>query len=247
LGHADRPECAPAYLRDLVDRIHAIDPYHPVMLTNFNPDVFQMYAAIPDVYSTNNFPVSWHPVSIVADWLDSARLSMRTGEPLWSCLQAFGGSSDHPAMPTPAEIRCMTYLALNHGATGIQYFRFEFEHLRGTAGSIQTPELWNEMVLLAGEMAVLAPAVLAGTHLEDPPVCADGAMDCAAFVLDDVTWLSAVNASETGRTVDFSVPVPQGRAEAPFETAPTVTSTAAGFRDVFGPWQAHVYRYPSPP
>jgi hypothetical protein len=52
----------------------------------------------------------------VATRLDTVAASLPSTKQLWLVLQAFGGQGHWSHPPTPAQLRCMTYLGLQHGA-----------------------------------------------------------------------------------------------------------------------------------
>ena len=53
----------------------------------------------------------------VARRLDTVATMLDPRKQLWLVLQAFGGHGHWARAPSPAELRCMTYLGLQHGAT----------------------------------------------------------------------------------------------------------------------------------
>ena len=73
-------------------------------------------------------------------------------ETIWIVPQCFGGGEGSKREPTAREQRVMTYLALLHGARGIQYF------IRKPPSSFpKSPEMWAECSTLALEAAELTP------------------------------------------------------------------------------------------
>jgi len=76
-------------------------------------------------------------------------------KPLWIVPQAFGGGDWWPREPTAQEQRVMTYLALIHGARGVQYF------IRSPSIDFpKSPVMWGECGRLALQTAELTPALL---------------------------------------------------------------------------------------
>jgi hypothetical protein len=80
---------------------------------------------MPDIY-----PVTAKrdaPLTTIAGYVDEARRVHGKGPACWPFIQTFGGPTTDGgkwALPTPQEVRCMTFLALAHRATGILYFSY---------------------------------------------------------------------------------------------------------------------------
>ncbi len=75
----------------------------------------------------------------------------------WACIGA-GDPNDPRSMPTPAEVRNMTYQALCAGAAGVLYYAFN-EYWEGSTcvdlGDLNDPNmaaLWNELTTIAAEL-----------------------------------------------------------------------------------------------
>jgi len=60
--------------------------------------------------------------NILRDLDGASQALRRAGKPFSMTLQFMGGSGSWPRGPTSAEIRMMTYLSINGGATGVIYF-----------------------------------------------------------------------------------------------------------------------------
>ncbi len=76
-------------------------------------------------------------------------------KPVWVVPQAFGGNEWWLREPDPREIRAMTYMAIIHGATGIQYF------IRNGPNSFpKSTAMWDECGAIALEIAELTPDIL---------------------------------------------------------------------------------------
>ena len=81
----------------------------------------------------------------------------KTQKPFFIVLQCFGGGEGWQRSPTGAEMRVMAYLALIHGALGLQYFA------RSPADVFPSnPSAWNEVRKVALEVAELSQAIAGG-------------------------------------------------------------------------------------
>lgn len=141
-GPGDDPALAVAAYR-LVKRL---DPRHPVSLVLNCRDSSPSFLDATDIMMTDVYPIGIDTTrcnatfgvcgcdgcegrpSDVAHRLDHYRRSwppaLRHRMPIWIVLQAFGGEHHWSRLPTPQEIRLMTYLALMHDANGIFYWLY---------------------------------------------------------------------------------------------------------------------------
>ena len=109
----------------------------------------------------------------------AARSLAKTKKPFFIVLQCFGGGEAWQRSPTAAEMRMMAFLALIHGAVGIQYFA------RSPADVFPvSPSGWNEVRRVALEVAELTPALAAGksSHRSSPKISGNASwVETAAF------------------------------------------------------------------
>ncbi|NUQ62145.1 MAG: hypothetical protein HUU20_06635 [Pirellulales bacterium] len=141
--------------QDYYARIHRSDGYHPVMVnySSFIPDGDQ-YVDWCDILATDPY---WSPpaadntrttpnhVSKVC-WMTNRR-AMAHRQPVWQILAGplWSGCRKRPL--NDAELRCQTYLAMVHRATGIFFFAYS---------SVRPPN-WATFRQLGAELKELAP------------------------------------------------------------------------------------------
>jgi hypothetical protein len=117
------PEVLAAYRR-----LKRADPSHPVGLVHSMFEAISIFRDCADFTMPDVYPVTAErdaPLASVARYVDEARRVHGEGWPCWPFIQAFGGPDTDGgkwALPTPREVRCMTFLAVAHGATGVLYF-----------------------------------------------------------------------------------------------------------------------------
>jgi hypothetical protein len=119
-------------------------------------------AASIDVAAPYLYPVPYQPVSSVGDAVARARAAVKGTRPVLPILQLFAWKPDD-RYPTPAELRCMTMLALVEGASGIGYY--SYGHVTGrpkTTIAEAQPGLWNCVRALNREVSELGPKLIAG-------------------------------------------------------------------------------------
>jgi hypothetical protein len=145
----------PARLVEAYNFIKDLDPYHPITMVFCIPDRAAEYVDAMDIMMADPYPIPNGPVTTVSDWADQLNQVVNFGMPLWIVPQAFGGGELWAREPSAREERAMTYLALVHGATGIQYFI-----RRPSIGNPISPSLWSECRRLALEAQELTPVLL---------------------------------------------------------------------------------------
>lgn len=104
---------------------------HPGVLTAvamLRPQMVETYRNAADVFMIDPYPVPNMPMTWLSDSLAEAARHV-SKERLWAVIQAFGGEKyvkdGWPRQPTYEEMRCLTYLAVIHGAHGVFYFSYQ--------------------------------------------------------------------------------------------------------------------------
>jgi hypothetical protein len=106
------------------------------------------------------YPVPYQPVGTVGDAVERARIATKGSMPLLPILQLFRWDAK-TRYANPEELRCMVYLSLIEGATGIGYY---------TYGSVKDPakadpeaiKTWESMKDLNKEVSELGAALIEG-------------------------------------------------------------------------------------
>ncbi|MBC7328129.1 hypothetical protein H5T87_08450 [bacterium] len=112
-------------VREFTSLVKKVDPEH-ITFVNEVPGAVSGYAGIGDITGTDPYPIGAEtPKSLagVSEAVDSA-VKASKGKPVWAVIQAHRQPppNSNNRYPTPEEIRCMSYLALNHGARGILFY-----------------------------------------------------------------------------------------------------------------------------
>ncbi|MFA5863508.1 MAG: sugar-binding protein [Phycisphaerae bacterium] len=135
------------------------DPRHPTLVTLWTAMLYEHFGKITDILAIDPYPgFPGGILSRVSTYTEEAHRAVRGRKPVIVVIQAFGEPIGNPKglLPTPAEIRCQTYLALVKEARGILFFSYSYNGPMKTAH----PEHWKEMKRLATEMRVLAPILV---------------------------------------------------------------------------------------
>jgi len=195
---------AKEFLRDVYAAMRRGDPFHPCFISFNTPDLIDYYAGSFDVMGTHCYPGYGprgmiRPMTMVADYVEGMRKASRGKIPFIFAPQLllFG----EPACPIPfREERCMTHLALIHGAKGI-YWAYADDACHGHELRFGMPYLVREVKSL--ERFVLAPDV-ATLELKQPET---NPVHCLAKTYDDCLTVLLANTSVDA--VDYSFAVPQ--------------------------------------
>ena len=238
---ADEPEInntTVAWLKDMYDLICELDPHHPcVVLNDTLPGVAQ-YAATADICMPDPYivPLKVGPptsaMTKIAAFMDAVTA---TGKTAWITPEAFSyGQVDegHAAARAPSylEQRCLTFLAMVHGARGYLYFALPY--------IFPEPDLRVGMPHVVREVGFVAKALTAaGTEV---PVKTSAPVRAFARRTDRGFLLVAVNPSTApaeGVLACDALPV-----ELTVLSERRNVATRDGvLRDRFAPYGVHVY------
>lgn len=142
-------------LERVYDLVRDLDPHHPVTVVFYRgAEHARQFEGCMDIVMGDPYPIPHGSVTYVSEMADALRDAFDGRKALWIVPQAFGGHEWWKREPTAQEERVMTYLALIHGARGIQYF------IRSPRVSFpKSPVMWAECGTLALETAELTPAL----------------------------------------------------------------------------------------
>jgi hypothetical protein len=142
-------------LYEIYRLIDELDPYHPVSLLVNSARKARDYTDVMDIVMTNPFIIPQGRIAEYEEYVEILRKAFWLSKPVWVVPQVFGGNEWWLREPTPGEVRAMTYLAIIHGATGVQYY------IRSAPNNFpKSAATWNECGELAIEMAELTPDIL---------------------------------------------------------------------------------------
>jgi hypothetical protein len=129
--------------------------------------VYEDLVAAIDVSAPYLYPVPYQPISSVSDAVARARRASDGKKPVLPVLQIFVWEAKD-RYPTPAELRCMAFLALVEGAQGIGYYSYGSVTGRPkTTIAAAQPELWKSVKKLNHDIADIGPQLLSGTEAKD--------------------------------------------------------------------------------
>jgi len=221
--------------------LKGLDPHHPTTMVFCVPSKAHEYAQAMDILMVDPYPIPNRSVTNVADTVDLVLRATGYTMPVWCVPQAFGGGEWWGREPTRWEQRCMTYLAIVHGATGIQYFVRRPPH-----NTPFTDGMWAECRQLAAEIKELTPVLL--SHEPVPEVvCVDEApgIHVAARTHQGLCYVLCVNTDKQPRRIALqcSVPPRTPRAQVVFEDRSVAISPEGRLEDMIDGLGVRVYAY----
>ncbi len=207
------PEMIPGLTR-YYETFRDADPDHPCFIVHHIPERYPLYAHTTDIFAPDPYPIP-NSVAQVGKSMEASLAALDGQGAVWCVPQAFawyqywqpqgeaeGGRGRIPTAdelkrgraPTREEERCMTWLALVHGAKGLIYYCYY--DLRVLP---QYQEMWGWMQDLCGEVQSLEQVILSPKDLPAPrlsPTPKEGALHCLAKEYEGKAYCFLVN-SET--------------------------------------------------
>lgn len=240
-------------LEEYYQRVKAFDPHHPCYIVLCDMSELAYFANTTDVYGVDPYPIPTKPVTTVSDWMEASNAAVKGRKPTWLVPQAFAWyqykptGSDRGRKPTEEELktgraptyeeeRCMTYLALTHGAKGLIYYCYY--DLRVLP---QYEEMWGWLKSIAAEVKTLSPVLLSPDDLGEVTFApADAPMHTKLKQFNGQRYLMAVNAGRAPCriTFEFEDPLPP-RVAVMFEGRDAATDGRQLKLD-FAPLEVHV-------
>ncbi len=129
---------APETVRKAYRAIKQLDPARPVVMTIARTARIPDYVDSLDIIVTDVYPVSTASLFSLVVPIETALSVTGGNKPVWAAIQVHNNDLHHiirgsetghmiakPRRPTVSEVRCMTYLAIAHGASGILFFAYD--------------------------------------------------------------------------------------------------------------------------
>ena len=241
---SDEPEGhgkSPADMRKEYERVRALDPTRPAGLCHYLWDALAKYKDSADYVMSDVYPVlakRTQALIPVSDHIDQIHRIHGSGFPVWPVIQVFGGPDTEDgkwAPPTPVEVRCMTYLALAHGAKGMLFFSYW----------PKAPRTWAEVGVLCRELHRLTPfLVLPGQEMDVRSP--DKAIHTRGIRVGRAGIVIAVNVEPTFRTAALAVRGVRGTLDVPFENR-RIAVRRGELVDRLMPYGVHIYQWGETP
>lgn len=233
-------------VRNYYQLVKETDPGHPCALVIMTPEAAANYGHSADIVWIDPYPIPDLPVTYVSESMDGAHQNVAKDKSVWTVPQAFDwnlwktGHIEKNHRPTPEESRCMTYLALVHGAKGILYWA----HTASKYYIRDYPEHWTMIKRLAGELRELSPALLSPNsprRVQITPLTTP--LDVMVKEVAGEVYVIAVNRETQACHARFTLALPAAisRVEVKFENR-ALSRQGKQWEDDFQPLEVHVYR-----
>jgi len=211
LGPIWMPKLQAAY-----DLVCELDPGHPAFQVLCVPSQNRLYYGVTDVLGVDPYPIPRHPVTMVGEWMETAREAMSAAKPVWCVPQIFqwANYSKNPKdrEPTFAEKRAMIYLALIHRAQGLVGYSY-YDLLKGDDKAVFARR-WGEVSAIAADVRRLIPALLEG---REAGADRESAVRYRVLEAGGAAYAIVVN-THGDAAADIAIPIPRGAAATRLDT-----------------------------
>ena len=242
------------YLPELEARyqkVRQLDENHPVWSVHYQKSYLIGEAHTTDILGVDPYPIPDRPITLVSEMADWAKEASRGGyRPLWLVPQIFD-QSHYPGhsgrLPTPQEIRAMTYLATNHGAKGLIYYSY-FD-IR-SEDYYQTH--WAAIKKIANEIKSLRSIFLSIEETSDQDILcsySSSIIDCKLMKQANSYYLFAVNTQPdeiSGVSFQINLAYRPAIIDVLFENNRQLEVKDGRFTDNFSPYEVHIYKLDAP-
>lgn len=216
--------------------IRANDPERPAYTCLCRPQTYERYGPQTDYMSLDVYPIGRAPILSVADSLERAQ-EVVPQVPFWFIGQIWPWRGKPNV--TPAQHRCMTYLALTHGARGLMWYSFRDPDWYIPDGN---PALWETMKTVNTEIIELEPFLLKKNRWEKVIKAGDtGAIHVSMKQTNERVCVIAVNPGD--EACQAIIPVAGGVTDSvrvAFEDR-SLSPVAGALHDHFAPLAVHIY------
>ena len=249
-------------LRRIHQAVHDIDPAHITCQADFmgtytygRPVRYTAYVEATDAFMPELYPIRSNDraeVAIVTRDMKQIRSDHKLAgktRAAWGLVQDFHGWG-WQRFPTDAEERCMTYLSIIHGATGILWYTYG--GWGDNHGATDDARVWAVLKSIAGELSALHEVLVERTpeQTAKATILEGAATDGLGYpsinlllkVHDGDHYLLAANSAKALVKARITAPDLRGEVEVMFEGRNAAVRDGL-FEDTFDPYAVHVYRW----
>ncbi len=224
---------------EVYELISELDPYHPCIMLNDTLSVIRNYAVACDVTMPDPYIVPrktglpLKPMTYVSGFMDVAS---STGKLVWITPQAFDYAAytiarRNTRAPTYREERCMTYLAMIHGARGFLYFALPY--------IMPDADLRIGMPYLTKELGAISEMILNGRDLRRLKTSSRKIE--AVFKRNNNSYL-LISVNSSPRPINASIEVPENISQMKVLSENRTIKVVGGkIHDVFKRYDTHIY------
>jgi hypothetical protein len=207
-----------------------------------NSDQYFTYTEGADALTLVDYPVSdGRPLEAVADGVDALLRFSNREKFVLAAIQA--SAIDGKVTPTPAQIKAEVWLALVHGAGGIEYYCHQIEPTVNETACIDDETTRAALRDLNAQITSLAPVLNSPTIAGGVTVTASTTVDTLVKRAGNATYVFAVAHGGSTTSAHFDLPDLDAAATAEvLGEQRTLNVTAGTFDDAFAGYAVHLYR-----
>ena len=239
------PDFDPALVAGVQTTVREFDPHHPFLACIAGPQWYASHGANADALWPDVYPVPRDPMTAISTTMDKATAAVQGRRPVWYLIQGFDWSvaaTGQPEdgktyRPTGAELRCMSYLALNHGAKGLGFYAAG----NGKCAISRWPERFAELLALVRELRSLEEVFLSRPEPPKGEVAPAGVLDARLWQVGKRRLLVVVNTSREPQLMRVKVPKLKSGTAVKVLCEDRTVIAAEALVDIFAPLAVHIY------
>jgi Beta-galactosidase len=257
-GHGGYGPCVdPSVIVARYNAFRAADPTRPVII-NFGrgaadinwvgrgsctgrTDMYSQYARGADILSFDIYPVNGgDAITYVARGVDNLR-RWGGGKPVWAFVETTRYNTGN-GQPTPAQVKAEVWLALTHGASGIQYFCHILTPRFIEAGLLSDSAMTAAVKRINLQIKSLATVLNSPTIANGATVSAGVRIDKMVKRAGGFTYLFAVNPTRNQGNAAFTLSGLSSGTVTVLGEGRSLTMSGGGFTDNFAGYGVHLYK-----
>ena len=259
--YLERPyRWGPSQLKEMYDAVKSIDKEHPVTITLAHGIAkdHSDYYPVTDIMCGDVYPVPASPMEVQAAYSDVI-VKGCLGKPAWQYVQmspVMPELKDKDRHPSIEEVRCLTYMSITHGITGVNYFAFQVRPWYDWRINESAPEYWAKWPGLLKELRSVSPffmvpnvpgkvEVLQTEGSKKGPWGQD-ALHIALRKVKKEYLLIAVNGLNEKVSAELTLPLPLAKSgKVVSENRNINLKDNKALQDTWEPYAVHVYKFKS--
>lgn len=180
------------------------------------------------------------PITLVATGVDNL-LSWGGGKPVWAVIETTD-YNNRGTGPTTAQVKAEVWLALTHGATGIEYFAHVLEPTFHEAGLLLDSNMSNAVGAINSQIQSLALVLNSPTIANGATVSASTRVDNMVKKYNGATYLFAVNTASGTTSATFHPGNLTSGMVTVIGEGRTIPLSGNAFADSFAGYGVHLYQ-----
>ncbi|MBN2309570.1 MAG: hypothetical protein JXR94_11395 [Candidatus Hydrogenedentes bacterium] len=194
--------------------VEELDPNHPTWTVLYQVDEVAQYVPSFHAIGTDPYPIPKRPASSAGEWARKTVAAVHDSRPVWMVPQVFNWACYRKSeeerkacrLPTPEEVRSMTWQCLAEGARGLVYYSWFNIHDPSRNAGTDFDTYWPQIKAIAQEVSDLAPVLLS---VEKPPkftVPEEPWLNWTARRIGKTSYLIVVNNDVEAHSAAFGLP-----------------------------------------